>query len=210
MADKPEVVFVISPLQGDIEGNIEKASEYCRRIAIDGDIPIAPHVYTTRFLDDTNPFERELGIKIGHFMMRLCTQARTFEHALTPGMSGDVLEARDVVGIPVVTLSGEKMEPTCEPTQFGNQSRAELEQTAANLMTELATHIKTSTTKLTMLGKLTRELAENGGVWDRTLTEVELDLLHDYVKSRGDSSLLNWGAHLIQEQEKNQGGKDES
>ncbi len=136
MKDEPRIVFVISPLKGDIEHNIEQASKYCRQIAIDGDVPIAPHIYTTRFLDDTNPIERKMGMIIGHFLMRLCTEARTFENALTEGMTGDILEARDVVGIPVNHM-GNWLKPKCEPGSYAKLSRKELEKTAESLQRRL-------------------------------------------------------------------------
>lgn len=55
------LIYICSPLRGDIEKNIQKAQGYCRE-AVDlwpDVIPIAPHVYCTQFLDDTIPQERE-------------------------------------------------------------------------------------------------------------------------------------------------------
>lgn len=55
------LIYICSPLRGDIEKNIQKAQGYCRE-AVDlwpDVIPIAPHVYCTQFLDDTIPQERD-------------------------------------------------------------------------------------------------------------------------------------------------------
>lgn len=55
------LIYICSPLRGDIEKNIQKAQGYCREAVelwLDV-IPIAPHVYCTQFLDDTIPQERE-------------------------------------------------------------------------------------------------------------------------------------------------------
>lgn len=52
------VVYICSPLSGDLEGNQEKAVRYCRFAVDAGYIPIAPHLYFPQFMDDANPRER--------------------------------------------------------------------------------------------------------------------------------------------------------
>jgi hypothetical protein len=42
-----KIIYVCSPLRGDIKNNIERAKQYCRAVALRGDMPIAPHVYMT-------------------------------------------------------------------------------------------------------------------------------------------------------------------
>lgn len=64
---RKRLIYICSPLRGDIEKNIQKAQGYCRE-AVDlwpDVIPIAPHVYCTQFLDDTIPQEREAGMELG-------------------------------------------------------------------------------------------------------------------------------------------------
>ena len=60
------LIYICSPLRGDIEKNIQKAQGYCREaVELWPDvIPIAPHVYCTQFLDDTIPQEREAGMEL--------------------------------------------------------------------------------------------------------------------------------------------------
>jgi hypothetical protein len=59
-----------------MEKNIQRAQEYCRE-AVDlwpDVIPIAPHVYCTQFLDDTNQTERAVGMDIGISLLDLCDE----------------------------------------------------------------------------------------------------------------------------------------
>lgn len=61
---KQRIIYVCSPLRGDIEQNLKNARIYCRNIAKEypDTIPLAPHLYCTQFLDDNHADERELGI----------------------------------------------------------------------------------------------------------------------------------------------------
>ncbi len=67
-------VFICSPLKGDMENNIIKARGYCRNAIDNGYLPIAPHVYFTQFLDDTNPVERKTGIEAGIELLAMCDE----------------------------------------------------------------------------------------------------------------------------------------
>ena len=52
-------IFICSALRGGLKTNITKAEEYCRWAMIThGVLPIAPHVYFTRFLDDDSRMKR--------------------------------------------------------------------------------------------------------------------------------------------------------
>jgi len=66
-------VYICSPLKGDYETNIKNAKGYCRMALFEyGHIPIAPHIYFTQFLDDTNETERLIGMKCGLELLPLC------------------------------------------------------------------------------------------------------------------------------------------
>ncbi len=93
-------VFVSSPLRGDIEGNIKKAEEYCRYVVEQGHFPYAPHVFFTRFLDDTVPKERELGIAGGIEFLKVCDEMWVFGFEVTAGMKQEI-EACSEQGIPI-------------------------------------------------------------------------------------------------------------
>ena len=71
-------IFVCSPLRGDFERNRHIAELLCRIVALKGHIPIAPHVYFTRFLEDDNEFERDFGINAGIELLELCDEMWVF------------------------------------------------------------------------------------------------------------------------------------
>ena len=56
------VVYICSPLSGDVEGNQEKARVYCRFAVDTGFIPIAPHIYFPQFMNEQSSKERNLAL----------------------------------------------------------------------------------------------------------------------------------------------------
>lgn len=70
------LVYICSPCRGEMEKNIIKAQGYCRETAElwPDVVPIAPHVYCTQFLDDTNPDERAVGMDMGISLLSICDE----------------------------------------------------------------------------------------------------------------------------------------
>ena len=73
---RDRLVYICSPCRGDMEKNIIKAQGYCREAAeLWPDVlPIAPHVYCTQFLDDTNPQDRAVGMDMGISLLSMCDE----------------------------------------------------------------------------------------------------------------------------------------
>lgn len=69
-------IYICSPCRGDMEKNITKAQGYCREAAqlFPDVVPIAPHVYCTQFLDDTQPEERAAGTDMGIALLSMCSE----------------------------------------------------------------------------------------------------------------------------------------
>ena len=99
-------IYICSPLRGDYEENIQKAIGYCREVALAGDLPIAPHVYCTQFLDDTKPEERKRGMAIGAELLELCSEVRVYGDRISEGMQAEIRRA-EALGIPVRYVRGE-------------------------------------------------------------------------------------------------------
>lgn len=76
MAVRNKLIYVCSPLAGDINGNIKKAIYYCRDIMKTDQtaVPIAPHIYCTRFLSDNIPAERAAGLDISLALLAVCSE----------------------------------------------------------------------------------------------------------------------------------------
>ena len=87
-------VYICSPYAGDTERNIANALRFCR-FAIDrGYDPIAPHVYYTRFLDDGNPTDRELGLYLGLRHLKHCKEMWVFGSRISAGMAIEIGKAK--------------------------------------------------------------------------------------------------------------------
>jgi hypothetical protein len=50
-----KLVYICSPLHGDLQGNMLKATQYCKAAAQMGVIPLAPHTIFTQYLNDNIP-----------------------------------------------------------------------------------------------------------------------------------------------------------
>lgn len=83
-------VYVCSPLSGDIEHNIEKAKEYSRYVIKEGKLPITPHIYFTQLLNDDDPEERKLGMKMGLELLDDCDMLWVFGRKITDGMKKEI------------------------------------------------------------------------------------------------------------------------
>lgn len=85
-----KLAYICSPCRGDYEKNIIKAQEYCREAMNDGLLPLAPHVYFTQFVDDTNPEERKLGLRCGLQLLRHCQLIRVYGCEVSAGMYDEI------------------------------------------------------------------------------------------------------------------------
>lgn len=108
---KPKI-FVCSPLRAvhpdktiNLEGiakNIQKAGEYCRLVMLTGEFrAFAPHVFYTRFLDEAEESERELGITAGFDDLAESAELWHFTHMVSPGMEREMFKCTEW-GIPIL------------------------------------------------------------------------------------------------------------
>lgn len=89
------IVFICSPYVDDPMGNERRALSYCRFAVRRGCIPIAPHVYFTRFLDEANPQDRELGLFMGRVLLTKCVELWVFGSCVTAGMEREIAKAEE-------------------------------------------------------------------------------------------------------------------
>ncbi len=94
---KMKIVFVCSPFQGR-EENIEKAKRYCRKIVDMGHIPVAPHVYFSQFMDDSNPQDRRKALEMNKKLLEFCDELWVFGSEITEGMREEIEYFRKVKG----------------------------------------------------------------------------------------------------------------
>ena len=81
--------------------NIELAKYACERVIHTGAIPIAPHLYFTRFLDDNVEFERDFGMEAGKKMMEMCSSffVLTVDEEISEGMDEEIKYMTEILGL---------------------------------------------------------------------------------------------------------------
>lgn len=96
-------IFVSSPLRGNVETNIENARKYCKKVLDDtGDIPIAPHVYFTQFLDASNDYENQIALDLGFELLSGCDEIWVFQdNGISEGMKQEI-ELAKRLEIPII------------------------------------------------------------------------------------------------------------
>ena len=99
------VVYIASPLRGDIEGNLKKATAYCAAAAEAGVTPIAPHLYFSYFLDDRIKEERVQGMEMGLALLDKCDELWVFGKP-SKGMQGEIKRA-EMLKIPIKYINQE-------------------------------------------------------------------------------------------------------
>lgn len=88
------MVYVCSPLSGDVEKNTANARRYSRFAVERGYIPIAPHLLFPQFLNDKDPVERELGLHFGNVLMSHCSEVWVFGEIISAGMDAEIKRAK--------------------------------------------------------------------------------------------------------------------
>lgn len=99
-----KLIFVASPLSGDMEENIKYAERACRYVMDAGHAFFAPHLLYTRILDDTCPDERRVGIDMGLAVLARCDELWAFGEHISTGMQQEI-DAAHQLGIPVFQIS---------------------------------------------------------------------------------------------------------
>lgn len=94
------VVYICSPLSGDMEGNQEKARAYCRFAVDTGYIPIATHIYFPQFMNEQSSRERNLALFMDTVLLTKCAELWVFGDIISRGMSVEIEKARRK-GLPI-------------------------------------------------------------------------------------------------------------
>ena len=104
-----KMVYICSPLRGDIEDNIKRATQYCEFAVDCGVMPLAPHVAWNGVLDDNIPKKRELALKLGLELLHRCDEVWVMGRKISHGMRGEI-EAAQRLHIPVIYMLDEVVE----------------------------------------------------------------------------------------------------
>lgn len=105
-------VYICSPYNAKTEvertANAAFAEKYCRYVVNEGNIPIAPHIYFTRFMDNGNEAERILGQEIGIELLKKADSMMVLirNENISAGMEREIKYAANHLGIPVWMVRG--------------------------------------------------------------------------------------------------------
>lgn len=102
------LVYICSPLSGDVENNQIKARRYCRFAVAQNCIPMAPHLFFPQFMDDGDRQERELALFMALVLLSKCSELRVFGDNISAGMAVEIEKAKRK-GMPIRSFS-----TTCE------------------------------------------------------------------------------------------------
>ncbi len=94
MKPRQPLIFICSPLAGNIERNRENARTYCRFAMKQGVIPFAPHLLFTQFLDERAEEERILGMSYGLAVLDRCDGLWAFGGLVSRGMRAEIDRAK--------------------------------------------------------------------------------------------------------------------
>lgn len=89
-----KMVYICSPLRGNIQENIKKAIAYCSYAAEQGVVPLAPHTIFTQYLDDTNPQQRQKGLMMGMELLKRCSELWVCGDVVSEGMKREIAYAQ--------------------------------------------------------------------------------------------------------------------
>lgn len=82
-------VYIAHALRGDWFGGIAMAKQYATQAALHGYLPIAPYVLMDGILDDSDPEERERGIRLDLAQLAECDEIWLCGERVSEGMEGE-------------------------------------------------------------------------------------------------------------------------
>lgn len=88
------VVYICSPLSGEVGSNQQAARRYCRYAVDAGYIPIAPHLFFPQFMDDDDEQERSLALFMDTVLLTKCAELWVFGETISKGMRIEIEKAK--------------------------------------------------------------------------------------------------------------------
>ena len=106
------IVYICSPLSGDMDRNQEAARTYCRFAVDNGYIPLAPHIYFPQFMNEHSVKERNLALFMDMVLLSKCAELWVFGDIISKGMSMEIEKAKRK-GQPIRYFTATCKEVTC-------------------------------------------------------------------------------------------------
>ncbi len=107
---KHKKVFICSPFRPrgttvkqqkqELHNNLKLAQLACEHAVSEGYMPMAPHLFFPVFLSESDPAERQTGIRFGMEWLSECDELWIIGRRVSEGMEREILAAADL-GIPI-------------------------------------------------------------------------------------------------------------
>jgi len=104
-----KLVYVCSPVRGDVEENLKKANRYCEYVAGCNHIPVAPHLAWQGFLHEDIPGKREKALTMGLKLIEYTSELWVCGDEISQGMQGEIAVA-EKLNKPVLYILQERID----------------------------------------------------------------------------------------------------
>jgi hypothetical protein len=112
-----KLIYVASPVRGDVDENLKKANRYCAYVTDCGHIPLAPHLAWQGFLPEDTPGNREKAIEMGLKLIEYCSEVWVCGDEISQGMLGEIAMA-EKLNKPVVYVLQERIDENLKIRQM--------------------------------------------------------------------------------------------
>lgn len=113
-----KLVYICSPYAGDVEKNVEFAKAACRYAMRQNCTPVAVHLLYPQFLDDSDPVQRQIGIRLGLRVLEATDELWCCGDQISAGMCAEIAAAKRLE-IPVKEIPGSEIQGGIDMKQYG-------------------------------------------------------------------------------------------
>lgn len=113
-----KLVYICSPYAGDIEKNVEFAKAACRYAMRQNCTPVAVHLLYPQLLDDSEPVQRQAGIRMGLRILEAGDELWACGSRISCGMNMEITAAKHL-GIPVKEIPESEIQGGIDMKQYG-------------------------------------------------------------------------------------------
>lgn len=90
------LAYICSPYSGDVQANTALARQFCGFAISAGQIPLAPHLLFSQFMNDHDLDERELAMCFNKVLLSRCDEVWVYTGRVSRGMRAEIEWARDL------------------------------------------------------------------------------------------------------------------
>ncbi|WP_101908607.1 DUF4406 domain-containing protein [Marasmitruncus massiliensis] len=113
-----KLVYICSPYAGDIERNVEFAKTACRYAMRQNCTPVAVHLLYPQLLDDSEPVQRQAGIRMGLRVLEAVDELWCCGDQISAGMCAEIAAAKRLE-IPVKEIPESEIQGGIDMEQYG-------------------------------------------------------------------------------------------